>query len=111
MDNSENLNIDNIQGSSIQQLWRITEEVIVEIEQNRRKEKHMIEQKQQLRRERDNMSQKLGEMQEKYENSGFIAGVKNTMASITGVCKRRNKRDPKFEENPMSMFHDEIEDL
>jgi hypothetical protein len=111
VDNSENLNIDDITGSSLQQLWRISEEVIVEIEQNRRKEKHMIEQKQQLRRERDDMSRKLAEAQEKYDNSGIFAGVKNTLGAVTGVCKRRKQRDPKFEENAMSMFHDEIEDL
>ena len=56
------------------------------------------------------------------EQINYYNGVKNGLSSITGVCKRRNNNkrhggganafsNPTDEENPMSMFHDEIEDL
>ena len=78
--------------------------------------KKLVKAEDELQYAKKNLSKKekeLVELQVEYQNSGFLSNLKN---SITGVCKRRNAPGAKRqlggdEENPMSMFHDEIEDL
>jgi predicted nucleic acid-binding Zn-ribbon protein len=102
-----------MQGNAIQQLWRIAEEVSVELVTLKKK---LQKSEEDLNFARKGLKQKekdLLDLQTKYENSGFFTNIKN---SITGVCKRRNNKDKRGygsgnDENPMSMFHDEIEDL
>jgi hypothetical protein len=102
-----------LQGNAIQQLWRIAEEVSVELVTLKKK---LVKAEDELGFAKKNLSKKekeLVELQVEYQNSGFLSNLKS---SITGVCKRRNAPGNKRhmggdEENPMSMFHDEIEDL
>lgn len=99
-------------GNAIQQLWRIAEEVSVELVTLK---KRLGKAEDDLGFARKGLKQKekdLIDLQAKYDNSGFLTGLKN---SITGVCKRRNNKENRrfseSDENPMSMFHDEVEDL
>jgi len=50
----------------------------------------------------------LIELKNEYQNSGFFTGLRN---NITAVCKRRNRQQDDRDGNPMSMFHDDVEDL